>query len=132
MRENFFQFRKLRVNNYFRPLILSFFTYVFKDARAEQWQSFQLTAVLVCYCNIYNPFCYYMKHHSMTNIHVLTPLEMHRETFIFFWTLFMNKTEIIPLLTEHNFKTLHQNSMLSTYRQLGHQSSLIWCNFGIN
>ena len=87
------------------------FHYVFKDVRAEQWQNFQLTAALVCYCNIYNQFCYDMKRHSMTDIYVLRLLEMHRETFIFFWTLFINKTEIIPLLTEHSFKTLHQNSI---------------------
>ena len=66
---------------------------------------------LVCYCHIYNQFC-----HSVTNIHVLRPLEIHRETFIFCLTLFMHKRELIPFLTKHSFKTLNQNLILTTDR----------------
>ena len=71
---------------------------------------------LVCFSNIYNQFCHNMKRHSVTNIHVLRPLKLHRETFIFCLTLFMHKSELIPFLTKHSFKTLHQNLMLRTYR----------------
>ena len=60
---------------------------------------------------IYNQF-----RHSVNNIHVLRPLKMHRETFIFCLTLFIHKSELIPFLTKDSFKTLHQNLMLSTYR----------------
>ena len=71
---------------------------------------------LVCYCNIYNQFCHGMKRDSVANMHVLRPVKMHRETFIFCLTLFMYKSELIHFLTKHSFKTLHQNLMLSTYR----------------
>ena len=71
---------------------------------------------LVCYCNIYNQFCHHVKRHSVTNIHVLRLLKMQTETFIFCLTLFMHKSELIPFLTKHSFKTLNQNLILTTDR----------------
>ena len=64
---------------------------------------------LVCYSNIYNQFCHGVKRHNVTTNHVLRPVKMHIETFIFCLNLSMHNSKLIPLLTKHSFKTLHQN-----------------------
>ena len=91
---------------------------------------------IVCCCNIYNRCCHSMKHHSVTNTHVLRLLEMLRETFIFCFTLFMHKSALIPFLTKHSFKTLHQKLMLSTHKWLWSSKFPDMleksCNFDIN
>ena len=91
---------------------------------------------IVCCCNIYNQCFHSMKHLSVTNTHVLRLLEMLRETFIFSLTLFMHKSTLIPFLTKHSFRTLHQKLMLSTHKWLWSSKFPDMlersCNFDIN